>query len=301
MKSSLRKVYTASWLSATSRWPVGTNVFEREWDALIVLDACRVDALREVAPEYGFIDTVESITSVGSTSREWVAQTFCEEHVTEIRSTAYVTANAFAKRVIEDRDLPSARAPVDWNVVAPDEFLLLDQAWQHQPDHPYKHMLSEQLTDRAIAVGRELSPLKLVAHYLQPHAPYIAAAVEEGRELTDFEAAPLEWLRRGDVDRETVWRAYLQDLRLGLDSIAVLLENLNAETVAITSDHGEAFGEWGVYGHPAGFPHPAVKKVPWVETTATDSGEYQPTFEYSIDDTVDGRDVDEQLQDLGYL
>jgi len=41
--------------------PVGTNIYERDWDALVVLDACRVDILREVADEYEFIDEVDSV------------------------------------------------------------------------------------------------------------------------------------------------------------------------------------------------------------------------------------------------
>jgi len=43
------------------RMPVGTNIYERDWDALVVLDACRVDILREVADEYEFIDEVDSV------------------------------------------------------------------------------------------------------------------------------------------------------------------------------------------------------------------------------------------------
>jgi hypothetical protein len=30
---------------------IGTNVFDRDWDVLILLDTCRVDALREVKSE----------------------------------------------------------------------------------------------------------------------------------------------------------------------------------------------------------------------------------------------------------
>lgn len=301
VRSALQRAYTAGWMSFASRWPIGTNVYEREWDALVVLDACRVDALRAVAPEYDFIETVDSIRSVGSTSHEWIAQTFRRKYQDEIQKTAYVTANAFAKRVIENRNLPAERALVDWNVVDPDEFLLLDQAWEHQPEHPYKHMLSEHLTDRAITVGRDVSPPKLIVHYLQPHVPYIAAAHEEGRELDEFESNPFDALRRNQIDRESVWKAYLQDLRMGLDSITLLLRNLDAERVVITSDHGEAFGEWGVYGHPAGFPHPAVKRVPWVETTAVDEGKYEPSFEYSTANGAEVGEVKQQLQDLGYL
>jgi len=48
---------------------IGTNVFDREWDVLIVLDTARVDALRVVADEYDFIGQVDSIWSVGERLR----------------------------------------------------------------------------------------------------------------------------------------------------------------------------------------------------------------------------------------
>lgn len=55
----------SNWLSERS-----TNVFEREWDILLVLDACRVDLLASVADEYEFVQGGRSIYSVGGTSPE---------------------------------------------------------------------------------------------------------------------------------------------------------------------------------------------------------------------------------------
>ncbi|PSP48877.1 hypothetical protein BRC67_12005, partial [Halobacteriales archaeon QH_3_68_24] len=48
--------------------------------------------------------------------------------------------------------------------------------------------------------------------------------------------------------------AYLDNLRIVLDEVAVLLENIDADTVAITTDHGEAFGERNFYRHPVACP-----------------------------------------------
>ncbi|MFB6225192.1 MAG: hypothetical protein ABEI13_01925, partial [Candidatus Paceibacteria bacterium] len=52
----LYEYYIAAWMTATSHHPVGINVLDLEWDTLILLDTCRVDALREVAPEYDFLN-----------------------------------------------------------------------------------------------------------------------------------------------------------------------------------------------------------------------------------------------------
>jgi glucan phosphoethanolaminetransferase (alkaline phosphatase superfamily) len=103
-------------------------------------------------------------------------------------------------------------------------------------------------------------------------------------------------LAKGRLSRETVWSAYLDTLRAGLDEVAVLLENVDAERVIITADHGECFGEWGLFGHHRAVPVPELIRVPWVETTAADEETRTP----SIGSRNADRAVDEKLRALGY-
>ncbi|MFB6187842.1 MAG: hypothetical protein ABEI86_13380, partial [Halobacteriaceae archaeon] len=79
----------------------------------------------------------------------------------------------------------------------------------------------------------------------------------------------------------------------------LLLANVDADHVVITADHGEAFGEWGSTGHTISFPHPAVKKVPWVSTSASDGRQYDPdTVKESQRDEFDRQAL---LENLGYF
>lgn len=51
----LRKAYSGYCevgAGVSSRFPFGTNVYEKDWDVLVLLDTCRVDALAEVSGEY---------------------------------------------------------------------------------------------------------------------------------------------------------------------------------------------------------------------------------------------------------
>lgn len=293
--------YVGLAMSVFSRWPVGVNVFEREWDVLVILDTCRVDALRQVAPEYDFVTDVEATTSVGSTSREWIAATFVDDYADDLADTVYVSANAFDEQVLREGKPPEhdhdGVSWSDWNTVRADDLLELDQVWKYAPEPTHGHVRPRHVTDRAIANAREHDPSRLVVHYSQPHMPYTADADAEGREeLYEYEAEPWEYLKRGG-DRRTVWNAYLNNLRMVLDDVAVLLENVDADTVALTADHGEAFGEWGVYEHPIGVPHPKVKRVPWATTTATDTGEYAPTLEPESQTKA----TEQHLRDMGYL
>ncbi|MFC3959051.1 hypothetical protein [Halovivax cerinus] len=299
--------YVGAAMSVFSRRPFGTNVFDREWDVLVILDTCRVDALASVASEYPFLDesAVDSIWSVGSGSSEWIASTFREEYRETIRDTAYISANGFAQRVLVDGERPDdgrGWSWSNWQTVDANTLHSLDQPWLYTPDHPEWHTEPRPVTERAIDTWRTDTPDRMILHYSQPHHPYAANARAEGRdELYRFEAEPFRALREGH-DREPIWTAYLDQLREVLDDVALLLENLDAETVVISADHGEAFGEWGVlYKHPLGVLHPSIRRVPWVETAGTDTGTYEPTLEPTTDRDEAEEKAIAQLEKLGYV
>ncbi|MFC7080227.1 hypothetical protein [Halorussus caseinilyticus] len=103
----------------------------------------------------------------------------------------------------------------------------------------------------------------------------------------------------GPTPRSAAWSAYLENLRWVLEEVELLLSNMDADTLVVSSDHGEAFGEWGLYGHYRHVPIPVLKNVPWVELSATDSGEYEPAVEAKSVDVTDD-DVEQRLSALGY-
>jgi len=319
LTQDLYALYFVPWLAATTKRPVGTNVFDREWDLLVVLDACRVDALHSVAPEYPWLTPISATTSVGSTSKEWMINTFKSDYREPIGRTACVTANSWVDVVLEgdpnflqyaftkDSWLPNQswlEPLVRRDLVTKDDFAAFDSVGWLADENPYRVASAEQVTDRAIRAGREFEADRLLVHYMQPHEPYIAEASRTGEEPTDEEARPFEPLRSG-ANKKGIRRAYLDNLRYVLDSVEVLLRNVDADRVVVTADHGELFGEWGLYGHIGGIPHPDLKRVPWAETTAFDSGEYVPELDESepraeSDEKDDGAVVG-RLQDLGYL
>ncbi|EMA44816.1 hypothetical protein [Halococcus saccharolyticus] len=287
LRDSTYELYAGAWRHLGWHVPRGVNVYDREWDVLIVLDACRVDLLREVADEYAFVSGVESVGSVGSMSEEWMVKTFTTEYAAETRETAYVTGNAFSAEVLDAAD-----------------FQVLDEVWHYGWDDELGTVPPDPVTDRAIAVGREYAPDFLIVHYMQPHHPFVGT---EG--VDSFAADPfgrdggetvVDALRKGKIDRETFWSAYRDTLRTVLDQVELLLRNLDADTVAITADHGDAIGEWGIYDHPAGCLHPVVKNVPWVKTSATDLGEYDPSITPQSS-SASSENVEARLQQLGYL
>lgn len=265
-------------------WPLphGTNVYDREWDVLIVLDACRVDLLRSVADEYPFLDGIERMESIGSMSKEWMAKTFTDDHADEMADTVYVTGNVFSGRMLDE-----------------DRFQALDEVWRFGWDDDHDTVPPRPVTDRAIRAARESNPDRLIVHYVQPHHPFIG--LDRGFDADPFGPAlsdtVVDALRKDKIDFETFWAAYQENLRHALDDVELLLSNVEADRVAITADHGDALGEWGLYDHPVGCLHSVVRTVPWVITAATDEGTYEP--EPQSDDQSDT--ITEWLQALGYV
>lgn len=316
----VKDVYWSLWNSITSRYPIGENVYNRDWDVLVLLDTCRVDALKAVADEYEFITDVGKLLSVGSKSPEWVLKTFTEQYSAEIAETVFVAGNVWAYRILTER-LHERTVDSDysessyryldrdgvakWRTVDSSAFKHVDHPWQLSLDevgriHPESHGAPGVVTDRAVAMWRDHTPDRMIVWYSLPHFPYVADAVAEDRDLYEYESDPIRALRSGE-SRETVYESYLENLRLALDHVEVLLQNVDAETVAISADHGEAFGEYGLYSHRFGIPHPQMKYVPWCETTATDTGEYTPTYPEPELNNVEQAETEELLKSMGYL
>jgi hypothetical protein len=188
-----------------------------------------------------------------------------------------------------------------WNIVEPDTPLFLDAVWRYAPTDPWTGLpIPEFTTHRTIDIGRELSPERCLVHYLPPHTPYRATAVQENRPPSDLERNPWEYLSSG-TSKDRIWNLYLDELRWALDNIQVLLKNYNAEKVVITADHGELFGEWGLSSHPSGIPHSALRKVPWVEISATDTKSREVKASKHNQDVKIDNDKKSQLKELGYI
>lgn len=294
----------------TSRYPIGTNVLDLDWDVLIILDTCRVDALRSVSEEYYFINDIGEIWSVGGHSGEWMAHTFDRKYEEILSNTAYLSANPHTKSVLEndmdaeDKHIKRLSKYGEWYLTSPNEFGRIEQIWKHEitgEESPCSHIDGytppRYITDRGITVSRNHNFDRIILHYLQPHPPYLADSLANCRNPYDYEKEPWKYMRKTG-DKERVFKCYLDELRFVLDDVEKLLNNLDAEKVAISADHGEGFGEYNVYGHHAGSLHPSIRRVPWVTTKATDSHTYTPRLDST---TTSERSAEELLKHLGYM
>lgn len=308
LKQLFDSLYRDAVTTASSRSLIGTNVYTHDWDLLIILDTCRVDALKLVASEYDFLspDKIKTATSVGGSTLEWTANTFSHHFYDEIVSTGFVSANGWPYRILNERYSPEQRLGVSvlpkyWSTVSESDLGEHIPAWKYGPgrgaESHQPQASAETVVDFVIRLGREQEFDRVIAHLIEPHYPYVGA-IEQRSDISVSEFGTAPWNHiESKKDIDLLWDLYMEELRIGLDSVERLLNNFAAERVLITADHGEAFGELGVFGHNTGSLHPKVRQVPITWTTADDRGSYQPT-EYEKDQSMT---VEQNLEALGYL
>jgi len=264
-----------------------TNIYSEDWDVLIILDACRTDTLQDATsePEYDIFDVKDARYSVGSHSKQWMERTFVDEYSDEMTETTYINGNPHSELCLND-----------------DDFGALVDVWKSNWEESLGTVPPEPITDHAIKAGRTHSPERMIVHYMQPHFPSIPyPELDSGMDINRFGS---KWkgniwdrLRKGAVEKELVKKAFEDNLRYVLDDVKRLLDNVDADSVVVTSDHGTAFGEHGFYGHQPTVINP-VRRVPWFETSGEDLCEYEPTLSETSESKEE--DLEARLRALGY-
>lgn len=282
----------------------GHDFYDEDWDLLILLDACRWDLMEEVEDEYEFIETSDNICVHSSHSREFLHKTFMNFDgglIERFRIWGRIMndpddISIFKNYYDEREDRLSNTSYISWNVFTSmfdgskfDEFIPVGRAKWGDDE---QILPPREITDRAIENMRRKDSDRTVVHYMQPHTPF------RNGDTTEVEGSVWDRIQRGEKDYDEAWEEYIDNLRWVLDDVELLLENVDAEKVVISADHGNAIGEFGCYGHRPYVPLPAVKKVPHIETSATDEKTYGPDIDEL--ENANQNEVEERLKNLGY-
>lgn len=250
---------------------------EREWDTMILLDACRYDLMLECKEFCDDFGPCSKIYSNAGHTPEFLFRNFFWRESSDI---VYLTASPH----------------LSWLGLGFHERLNI---WRSHWDNELGTVTPETMCE-LIEATRTLFPDKrLLAHFMQPHHPFIGdVQLNEQHGLDDDEAGlggeltVWEKLGTGDLKRDEVTAAYLSNLKRALNALRDVLP-LPGKTV-ITSDHGNAYAEpvgpLTACGHGGGWRFEGVSAVPWLEVEGEQRGQNE--------ETVDRRD---RLQNLGYL
>lgn len=290
LRRNAQEVYEGVKRRVSPKQPYGPSIYTRDWDILILLDTCRPDIFEQEAipllAEKGIdVSSFESVVSNASQSREWMERTFIENYCLDVSRTTYVTANVYTAKVF---DGSQGRHPFEEMI----------ELWRTDWDDEFATVRAEDVVEAALPhVGTDRPSEKTIVHFMQPHFPSVADPITKQGEAVEpdptGQSVIFAWnkLQNREISRERVWKSYRANLRYALEKVVDLVEAADGRVV-LSSDHGQAFGEWGVYGHPPSTRTREVLDVPWAVVKERSPG-------VDINGKVD-EDVDKKLAALGY-
>lgn len=225
-----------------------------DWDLLIILDACRADFFERLNTIPG---KFRKVTSAGSCTIEWVSQTFTEFYpdILYISSVPFVAFNY--------------RPKVHGDFRPMDHFGLVRDLWMDKFDDHLQTVPPVEVVRAAQEIRQRAPNRRVVAHFIQPHPPMIGQPPftlfdwnRVTHQSTDVFPSYEEIWKKGYA--HWLRKAYEANLKLVLNYVERLVRDWKGKAV-VTADHGEGFGEEGVYGHPQGVNVRALREVPWLE------------------------------------
>ncbi|SEH15652.1 hypothetical protein SAMN04487967_2178 [Natronorubrum sediminis] len=238
----------------------GIDVMERDWDNLIILDACRYGFFEE---QNNIDGSLEPVISKGGHSWEFMKSNF---EGSQFHDTVYVTANPHARKLHSDT-FYSIKTVLD------------------QWDSEIGTVRPKEVVDAAIEANNEFPEKRLIVHFMQPHRPYLGPTADQLRERVnlrgydrdrgldgqDYERTGVHmWraVKSGKVSLSELRQAYSETLDIVLGEADRLINSIDGRSV-ITADHGELLGERlhpftvRQFSHPHGIQMRELQTVPW--------------------------------------
>jgi hypothetical protein len=264
-----------------------------DWDYLIVLDACRYDYFEEHYDDF-LEGNLEKKRSKGTQTPEWLRKTFTSRYnYTYIAANPYV--NSYNSTIEKDGEVWNPTKSftriidswdIDWSdehhTVHPEDItntaineLDTGRAIIHylQPHRPYitSPVKEENIKGHKELKGEEVGEESLKRKLVDTTRPLWSKffwklpyrARWKIKDIVDLEND--DWGALGmKIGEENIRKYYQKDLRLALDQVKRLVEELDGKIV-VTADHGESLGEQNEWGHTGNSDNPYMYTVPWLE------------------------------------
>lgn len=272
-------------------------VLEEDWDVLIILDACRYDAFAICSKLLNAKGKLEYRISLASHTSEFIRKHFLNSHsIAFLKDIVYVSANPMVDAALgKYRKYFYKYIPI-WSF-AWNERLVTVPPWE-TAYYALKTYIKTIPNNK-----------RMIVHFLQPHGPFIGPIYGHiskcfSKEIKNFIKKYIVSATRDSCNKrckstmlallnhyvkplvkegmlngflglnkcftlEDLVKAYIENLLITLPYVDQLLHTFSGKIV-VTSDHGEAFGEYlhelipiRVIGHFSGIHINALVKVPW--------------------------------------
>lgn len=253
----------------------GMYIWDREWDNLIILDACRYDVFKEYFFKRKMVGKLEYILSRASDTPSFLIENFFKYGKEKYDDIVYITANPFVDIILKNK------------------VYKIIPVWKHGWSEHYQTVLPKTMYEYTIRAIKKYPGKRFIIHFIQPHYPYLLSPLIE-TSLKDLRTCLLQGKIFVETEKKRSlsalygaevysiieprrhFRLYKQNLEITLPYVEKLIEILPGKTV-VTADHGEAFGEIlhplfpiRIYGHIGKVRISPLIKVPWLVIDSKD-------------------------------
>jgi hypothetical protein len=269
--------------SRNSFYSDGIDIFERDWDVLILLDACRFDEFERACTLDGHLSKV---MSRGSTSSEFVRGNFTNR---ALHDTVYISANGHFLWLKDEINASVHR------------FIGLHKG-KYRNAAGGLTTCPETVTEHAFQARKRYSNKRLIIHYLQPHQPYLGPF---GKEFISHKGGLISTVQANNLSQKELMKAYRENLEIVLDEVEYITNNFDGKIV-VTADHGEMLGERlpvfpiRDFGHFEGVYNEELLAVPWFTTCNGDRPEILSEEPDRQGNEYNSSEVESHLEALGY-
>ncbi|MFB6145789.1 MAG: hypothetical protein ABEJ99_04785 [Candidatus Nanohaloarchaea archaeon] len=234
----------------------GIDVFDQEWDQLIVLDAARYELFEDKDGISGELDRKESR---GSSTVEFMRGNFRGRDLSDV---VYVTGNPHLTKLREELDVELHEVIDVW---------AMEEGWSDMEDT----VRPEKVVENAVLASKLYPDKQIIVHFMQPHYPFL---YEGEKEIESGIPGIWHKVMRGELDisEQEAWKGYRQTFERVWENVEDLLGFFDGKTV-VTSDHGNVYNEKvspipvREWGHPIGIYDEKLVKVPWLVVNSDDS------------------------------
>lgn len=279
----LRKAYLGLLREGFSRFSTSSDVrvVEKEWKNLIILDACRFD---DILQHKNMIEgKLTKIESLGSNTPEWIEKNFSNDcsDIVCIAGNPYYSKEKILK------------------IVGKNPFHHIEDVWDYGWDEELGTVPPNEITQAALEMEEKFPEKRMLIHYMQPHFPFLTRPdiTERAHPLWEdpnkrsglknniilrissmFPKLKGLWkhssawnlIKEGEIGINEFKKLHHENLKIVLKEAKELANEMEGKSV-ISSDHGEMFGEFWVYGHPRGIRFSQLIEVPWIEVGKLES------------------------------
>lgn len=232
-----------------------SDIRKEKWDLLIILDACRLDTFQKVNWIEGELD----ILKTGSSTVDYFRKFFSEG--------AIVSGQLLVKQL----DIVYISANPWINMQFEKTFKVVRTVWDYGWDYVNFTVHPATMSSETFRTVEKYPKGRIISHWLQPHHPFIGefqlGIPDAPSNCPHGGAGGNVWreFQRGKISKEDFIKAYESNLEFALKYVEPIVRELSKKKkIIITSDHGNVFGEYGLYGHPNGYDYPELTEVPWL-------------------------------------